>query len=251
MNNPKNTVIEQFANSFGFKEVFFLPAERDDFDCIVLLIYPYNPFNENTYVPSYYIASNKSFHAMRELVKKLNEIGIVSENVYLPIKQLACRYNIGKQGKNTLLHTQKWGSRIVLYSLLVKGAAPSNYEHIVTEDYCSSCTKCIDVCKTGAITNNGYIRERCIRNYMDNPPYPSWVENEIKTYSGCEKCMEICPYNAHIEKTAVPLEYINALNPDKILLGDVKEAKEYLGSNLKTKRLLADAQAIIKNSRQL
>ena len=254
MNN--NGRIEKLAKGLGFEGVYFLPADSvketeyadrlSKCSCVLLLIYPYGVFKDAGHIPSYYIASNESYHAMKKLEKQLNDEGIYAENIYVPVKQLAAEHKIGAIGKNTLLHTEKWGSRIVLYTLLVSGAEACEYCE-VPQNLCSICKLCENSCPSAAISDSGYCREKCIRHYMDAPPYPDWVDDSIKTLLGCEACMEVCPYNRNVPQIPVSPCIREALDLKRLASGDVKAAKELLGRNVKAKRLVADARSIMRN----
>ena len=133
-----------------------------------------------------------------------------------------------------------------LHTLLVKGAEPKEYAKL-SKNLCENCKLCEENCPTGAIASDGFCRQKCIRNYMENPPYPDFVNENIHMYLGCDVCMRVCPYNAHLAKAQVPQSYRDDLLPEKILSGDVKPAKVLLGANVSTGRLKADAEAITKN----
>ena len=253
---------EKLAKDAGFSEVFFLKPEKSEiqvdglecdipvhypeYSCLCLLVYAYLPHRAGEYVPAYYIASNKSYHAFRELIKKLNDAGPEARKVHIPVKSTAQRARIGLKGKNTLLHMEKYGSRIVLHTMLLKGVQPKSYD-ILPRDLCKSCKLCQRACPTGAITEEGYDRARCIRNYMEDPPYPDFVRKNINMYLGCDECMRVCPYNAHLPFADVAQEYRDILDPKRILSGDVKAAKALLGQNVSTGRLKADAEGILGN----
>lgn len=242
-----NSVIEELARELGFSDVYFINTSFAE-DCVAMLMYAYAPYDGNEYVSAYYIASNKSYHAMKELIQRLNQNGIAASSADLPLKQAAQDAHIGLMGKNTLLHTRSHGSRIVLHAFHASGAAPEEY-NLTPHDICANCQKCIEVCPTGAISNTGFTASKCMRRYMESPPYPEFVSSNIRTYLGCELCMNVCPYNAHIKKTVVPEEIRDALLPERIISKDVKAAKYYLGSNIKTSRLVADAEAMLMRSR--
>lgn len=251
-----NARVERLAKELGFEGVYFLPADSvgdtvdcerlSKYNCVLLLMYPYGVFKAAGHIPSYYIASNESYHAVKKLERQLNDEGIRAEKIYVPVKQLAAEHKIGAIGKNTLLHTEKWGSRVVLYTLLLGGAETRRYNE-APRDLCFGCKLCENACPSAAISDLGYCREKCIRNYMDFPPYPDWVAASIKTLLGCEACMEACPYNRNVPRIPVSQRISEALDLKRLASGDVKSAKELLGRNVKAKRLLADACAIMRN----
>ena len=135
---------------------------------------------------------------------------------------------------------------MVLHTMLVKSAVPKSYDEL-PKDLCKNCKLCERACPAGAISDSGFDRSRCIRNYMENPPYPDFVTENIHMYLGCDECMRACPYNAHLAADAPTDETRDILSPERILAGDVKGAKSLLGANVSTGRLTADAQAILLN----
>lgn len=238
-----NDVAEKIAHKYGFEDIYFIPSEMPG-EAVAILVYPYAPFDDSEYIPAYYLASNASYHALSDFTRELCAQGIHAENIFIHIKQAAEAAKLGIMGKNSLLHMRNRGSRVVLYSVAIQGAVAQEYDALPT-DICANCDICIKSCPTGALTSEGFCRDKCLRQYMDEPPYPDFVEENIKTYLGCEICMQVCPYNAHLQKGTVSDEIREAFLPENVI-ANPNSVKQYVGRNIKSSRLKADAQALIK-----
>jgi len=110
----------------------------------------------------------------------------------------AKRSGLGWIGKNTLLINPKKGSFFFLAEMIVDFAL--SYDDRM-DDYCGSCTQCIDACPTGAIDEKGYLVDgsKCI-SYLtielkdENIPeeFSGKMDNWIY---GCDVCQDVCPWN--------------------------------------------------------
>ncbi len=109
----------------------------------------------------------------------------------------AKKSGLGWIGKNTLLINPKKGSYFFLAEMIVDFEL--DYDEAI-QDYCGSCTKCIDACPTNAIDKMGYLMDgsKCI-SYLtielknDIPVgFQGQMENNI---FGCDICQEVCPWN--------------------------------------------------------
>jgi epoxyqueuosine reductase len=112
----------------------------------------------------------------------------------------AARAGIGFYGKNTLLITKRFGSWVVLGTLVtdveLEASAPLDLD-------CGSCTRCIDACPTGALDEPGVLDStRCLSYWTQAPgPIPEAYREELgaQVY-GCDICQDVCPWNRGIEK---------------------------------------------------
>jgi epoxyqueuosine reductase len=112
----------------------------------------------------------------------------------------AARAGVGFYGKNTLVITQRFGSWVVLGTLVtdleIEPTPPLELD-------CGSCRLCIDACPTGALDDPGTLdATRCLSYWTQSPePIPEAMRAplEDRVY-GCDICQDVCPWNRGIEK---------------------------------------------------
>jgi epoxyqueuosine reductase len=146
--------------------------------------------------------------AYAELREKLDELGrriggnyrvLVDENQHVD-REGAARAGVGFYGKNTLLITRKFGSWVVLGTVItdveIEASAPLALD-------CGSCTRCIDACPTGALDEPGVLDStRCLSYWTQAPgsiPEEYRAELGAQVY-GCDICQDVCPWNRGVEK---------------------------------------------------
>jgi epoxyqueuosine reductase len=112
----------------------------------------------------------------------------------------ASRAGVGFYGKNTLLITRRYGSWVVLGTLVtdveIEPSAPLELD-------CGSCRLCIDACPTGALDEPGVLDStRCLSYWTQAPgsiPEQYREELGVQVY-GCDICQDVCPWNRGVEK---------------------------------------------------
>ena len=146
--------------------------------------------------------------AYAELREKLDALGrrlggayrvLVDENQHVD-REGAARSGVGFYGKNTLLITRRFGSWIVLGTLVtdqeLETTPPLDLD-------CGSCTLCIEACPTGALDEPGTLDSTKCLSYWTQSAEPIPVEYEpalgAQVY-GCDICQDVCPWNRGIEK---------------------------------------------------
>lgn len=159
---------------------------------------------------------------------------------------------IGWFGKNTnLLHRER-GSWFfigeVLTTLDLEPDAP-------VSDHCGTCTRCLDLCPTGAL-KPGYVLDarRCISYWTIEhrgvipaemrPLLGSWV-------FGCDECQEVCPWNDEQGRAAAHDSPLLPYLPDLLSLSESQFEQTYRTTALwRTKRegLLRNAAVALGNS---
>jgi epoxyqueuosine reductase len=148
------------------------------------------------------------YDAYAELREKLGELGrrlggdyrvLVDENQHVD-REAAARSGVGFYGKNTLLITRRFGSWVVLGTLV------SDRELEATPQLrldCGSCTLCIEACPTGALDEPGTLdAAKCLSYWTQSarePPAAYGEALESQVY-GCDICQDVCPWNRGIEK---------------------------------------------------
>ena len=115
-------------------------------------------------------------------------------------REAAARSGVGFYGKNTLLITRRFGSWVVLGTLVttaeLEPAPPLDAD-------CGSCTLCIDACPTNALDEPGVLDStRCLSYWtQSSSPAPEDVREALgdRVY-GCDICQDVCPWNRGVEK---------------------------------------------------
>ena len=109
---------------------------------------------------------------------------------------------LGWQGKNTNLITKDLGSFLFLGVLII------NRELIYDEpiqDYCGSCTACIEACPTDALQPYELDARRCLSyltiEYWDRPIPQEFARKMNNWVFGCDICQDVCPWNRFAQPT--------------------------------------------------
>ena len=124
---------------------------------------------------------------------------LVDENQHVD-REAAARAGVGFYGKNTMLITRRFGSWVVLGTLVttvdIEPSEPLELD-------CGSCTLCIEACPTGALDEPGTLdATKCLSYWTQaSGPIPEDYREElgVQVY-GCDICQDVCPWNRGIEK---------------------------------------------------
>ncbi len=160
-------------------------------------------------------------------------------------REFSARAGIGSIGKHTLLLDQGVGSWFLLGVIVTTAKLQPNMR--VTNDPCSTCTRCIDSCPTDALTPWHLDARRCVsyltiehRTIID----PEFFEGIGHWLFGCDVCQEVCPHNQLTDKKeniSINPEYsakIHSLNILEVMFWDEKQRREaFRGSSMKRAKL--------------
>ena len=148
------------------------------------------------------------YDAYAELRERLDELGrrlggayrvLVDANQHVD-REGAARSGVGFYGKNTMLITRRFGSWVVLGTLVtdveLEPTPPLDLD-------CGSCTLCIEACPTGALDEPGVLdANRCLSYWTQSGgPIPDSYRSELRDQVyGCDICQDVCPWNRGVEK---------------------------------------------------
>ena len=150
-------------------------------------------------------ARGEDYHrVLLEKVKALSAtLGDVDARPYVdtgPVleKPRAQRAGLGWIGKHTNLVSRAHGSWSFLGAIITRRDVEASAPHA---DRCGTCTRCLDVCSTGAIRPEepyGLDARLCI-SYLTiehRGPIPRELRPKIGTWIfGCDLCLDVCPWN--------------------------------------------------------
>ncbi|MBM4419467.1 MAG: tRNA epoxyqueuosine(34) reductase QueG [Chloroflexi bacterium] len=110
----------------------------------------------------------------------------------------AVRAGYGWYGKNAMVLTAGAGSWVLLGEIITNVRLEPD-EPLLT--WCGSCTRCMDMCPTGAIVAPGTIDARRCISYL-TIENRDWIPRALRRglgawIFGCDVCQEVCPVNSH------------------------------------------------------
>jgi epoxyqueuosine reductase len=110
-------------------------------------------------------------------------------------KAWAVRAGLGWTGKHTNIINKEIGSWFFISTIITNFEfAPSP----VVEDFCGTCTACLDACPTGALTPYLLDANKCI-SYLtieNKGDIPEEFTGKFEGWAfGCDICQDVCPWN--------------------------------------------------------
>jgi len=124
----------------------------------------------------------------------------------------ARKAGLGWTGKHTLLISKQKGSYFFLATLITDLEVEEDVPF--STDHCGTCTRCMDVCPTGAIIAPNLVEaQKCI-SYLTielKEAIPDSFAGKMDNWAfGCDACQEVCPWNrfsiAHTEEKFRPAD---------------------------------------------
>ena len=146
----------------------------------------------------------------------------------LPERYLANRSGIGFLGKNNMIITEKYGSKVFLGEIIT-----SLYleEDEPIENKCYNCELCLKACPTKSISEEAKNSNICL-SYITQKKHieDDWFTKLSGRIFGCDSCQNVCPYNKGASfssiKEFLPFEFMKEIdlnqliNMDKLVFKD-------------------------------
>jgi epoxyqueuosine reductase len=159
---------------------------------------------ERGYVSVY--ARNRDYHdlvktRLKQLARWMHEtfaedVKVFVDTAPLMEKPLAEAAGLGWCGKHTNVVSRRFGSWLFLGEVLTTLDLPPD---AAEADHCGSCTRCLDICPTGAFDGPHRIDARKCISYLTIEhkgvvPRPLMPRLGNRIY-GCDDCLAVCPWN--------------------------------------------------------
>jgi epoxyqueuosine reductase len=139
-----------------------------------------------------------------------DEIGAFGHRVYTdsaPVMEveLAANSGLGWRGKHTLLLSRDAGSYFFLGEIYTDLPLPADAP---VQEHCGSCSKCLEVCPTGAIVAPYRVDARRCISYL-TIELKGAIPLELRPLIGnrvygCDDCQLACPWNRYAEVSGEP-----------------------------------------------
>ena len=255
--------INHIAAELGFSAAYCIAASEADavpagIRTMILLTRDYKPCNG--LVDAFYPCSNAAYHAASGMIRVLKErygvhAGRLNE---VKVKSVCSRIPAFGRGKNTLNYLPGTGSRFCAEMIGISEEITDDEGKCFPAELlpCDSCNRCRSACPTGAITEHGFNKEKCIRFHMlSGKPMPEEFRGFIGTVPGvhailgCGVCQRACPANSGDgsgQDAEEPYSISDYLALSDIMLAEFADryGKNYANRN----RILAQAALAAGNS---
>ena len=148
----------------------------------------------------YYPVSQQAYRTARSFAEACREEGIpVRLANHIHIKKILDRLPFLQKGRNTLSYLPESGSRFHV-QILTCDAETEVTDHPEEEAhgiFCGECRKCMENCPGGAIREDGFSKEACLRYWMmsGNCPPDGIARKMGNRLIGCDACENCCPHN--------------------------------------------------------
>ena len=161
-----------------------------------------------TWATDYHLVINEYLEKLTEKLQKMDTSAQFS--IHCDTSPLADRYmaylaGLGFYGKNNCFISPKWGSYVVIGTILTTLELEPNTP---LAQSCIGCNRCITACLGQCLGHDEFKYDTC-KSYLTQKKGDLTNEEETiigKTplVFGCDVCQEVCPHNQNIPTTPIP-----------------------------------------------
>ena len=146
---------------------------------------------------AYHFSQQKQYATYANVVAYIRELGYSAIQGRLHAIPASLAAGIGELGRNGMLITEKFGSRVHMGAPILTDLplVPGKPMDIGVEDFCKICRKCATACPTNSITMEGKVEHNGVEKYKINwetcyrlRPYV------MHLWEICLSCVTVCPY---------------------------------------------------------
>ena len=233
----------------------------------IVCLFPYyvehkDPSNLSryTWATDYHLVINEY---LKKLIEKLQTINTDAQfSIHCDTSPLADRYmaylaGLGFYGKNNCFISPKWGSYVVIGTILT--TLELEPDTPLTQS-CMECNRCITACLGQCLGHDEFKFDTC-KSYLTQKKGELTSEEEhiiAKTplVFGCDVCQEVCPHNKDIPTTPIPEfqsvePYIDIDELDSLTNKEFKAKYGHRAFSWRGKKILMRNQEIIESKKLL
>ena len=233
----------------------------------IVCLFPYyvehkDPSNLSryTWATDYHLVINEY---LKKLIEKLQIINTDAQfSIHCDTSPLADRYmaylaGLGFYGKNNCFISPKWGSYVVIGTILT--TLELEPDTPLTQS-CMECNRCITACLGQCLGHDEFKFDTC-KSYLTQKKGELTSEEEhiiAKTplVFGCDVCQEVCPHNKDIPTTPIPEfqsvePYIDIDELDSLTNKEFKAKYGQRAFSWRGKKILRRNQEIIESKKML
>ena len=233
----------------------------------IVCLFPYyvehkDPSNLSryTWAKDYHLVINEY---LKKLIEKLQIMNTDAQfSIHCDTSPLADRYmaylaGLGFYGKNNCFISPKWGSYVVIGTILTTLELEPNTP--LTQS-CMGCNRCITACLGQCLGHDEFKFDTC-KSYLTQKKGELTSEEEhiiAKTplVFGCDVCQEVCPHNKDIPTTPIPEfqsvePYIDIDELDSLTNKEFKAKYGPRAFSWRGKKILMRNQEIIESKKML
>ena len=233
----------------------------------IVCLFPYyvehkDPSNLSryTWATDYHLVINEYLKKLIEKLQKMNtdaQFSIHCDTSPLADRYMAYLAGLGFYGKNNCFISPKWGSYVVIGTILT--TLELEPDTPLTQS-CMGCNRCITACLGQCLGHDEFKFDTC-KSYLTQKKGELTSEEEhiiAKTplVFGCDVCQEVCPHNKDIPTTPIPEfqsvePYIDIDELDSLTNKEFKAKYGHRAFSWRGKKILMRNQEIIESKKML